>query len=77
MNEVIRNGKVFKLDADRCKVSYLYKTDEGMVRKVMSLSSAIDLMSQNHLTESSDPADYPIAVDGKYFFPGAVTEEGK
>lgn len=75
MNEVTRNGKVFALDADRCKVSYLFKTEDGMIRKVMSLSSAVALMTQNDISEGSDPPDYPITVDGKYFFPGTVRDE--
>ena len=77
MNSVIRDSKVFTLSSERGKVSYLLKSDSGMIRKVMSVSGAIRLIEEGRLSASDDQADYPIVVNGKYFFPGTVVEEAK
>lgn len=77
MDSVTRDSKVYTLSSERGKVSYLLKSDSGMVRKVMSAQSAMRIMEEGSLSESSEQTSHPIAVNEKYFFPGTVTEEGK
>jgi len=77
MQSLVRDKKVLTLGSERGKVSYLLKTDTGMIRKVMSASGAMTLMKEGLLTINPDNPDYPITVDGKYFFPGTVREEGE
>ena len=75
MKSVIRDGKVYSLETDHGKVSYLMKAGEDMVRHVMSEGGALDMIAHGKLTQSDEHPGHPIVVDGKFFFPGAVADE--
>ena len=75
MKSVIRNGKVYALETDHGKVSYLMRADTDMVRNVMSEGGALDMIAHGNVTESDEFPGHPIAVDDKFFFPGTVTDE--
>lgn len=75
MKSVIRNGKVYALDTDHGKASYLMRAGADMVRNVMSEGGALDMIAHGNVTESDEFPGHPIAVDDKFFFPGTVTDE--
>ena len=75
MKSVIRNGKVYALETDHGKVSFLMRAGADMVRSVMSEGSAVDMISHGNVTKSNAYPGHPIAVDDKFFFPGTVTDE--
>lgn len=75
MKSVIRENKVYTLDSERGKVSYLMRQGSDLVRKVMSEAGALSLMNEGRLSISEDQPGYPIAVNGRYFFPGEVHEK--
>lgn len=75
MKSVIRNGKVYGLEIDHGKVSYLMRAGADMVRNVMSEGSALNMIAHDKVCESNAFPGHPIAVDDKFFFPGTVTDE--
>ena len=75
MKSVIRKGKVYALDTNLGKVSFLMRAGADMVRNVMSEGSAVDMISHGNVTESDAFPGHPITVDDKFFFPGTVTDE--
>lgn len=75
MKSVIRDGKVYSLESDHGKVSYLMKAGEDMVRHVMSEGGALDMIAHGKVAQSDEHPGHPIAVDGKFFFPVAVADE--
>lgn len=75
MKALTRDGKVYALDSERGKVSYLMRLGSDIVRKVMSEAGAMSLMNEGKLSTSEDQPGYPIVVNERYFFPGTVSEK--
>lgn len=75
MKSVIRDGKVYSLESDHGKTSFLMRAGADMVRNVMSEGGALDMIAHGNVTESDTFPGHPIAVNDTYFFPGTVTEE--
>lgn len=59
----------YKLKNRSGKVTFLLKTDKDYSKNEMSISAAQHIIDCGTLIES-ERADYPICVDGKWFFEG-------
>lgn len=60
---------MYKLKSSNGRVNFLLKTGNDFVRSNMSVSSA-QHMIDNGETADSDRPDYPICVNGQYYFEG-------
>ena len=60
---------MYKLKNVNGRVKSLLKTDKDFVRNELAISAAQHIIDSGTLIESDRP-DYPICVDGKWYFEG-------
>lgn len=65
---------MYKLKNVNGKVTFLLKTGKDFVKNAMSISAAQHIIDNGEITESGRE-DYPICVDGKWFFEGEQMEK--
>lgn len=60
---------MFKLKNDNGRVDCLLRTGKDLVKNNLSISAAQHIIDSGKQTVS-DIADYPISIDGKWYFKG-------
>jgi len=60
---------MYKLKNVSGRVGFLLKTGNDYVRNIMSIAAAQHIIDGGTLVDSDKP-DYPICVDGKWYFEG-------
>lgn len=64
----------YKLKNVNGKVTFLLCTGKDMVRNQMAIASAQHIIDTGKITKS-DQRDYPICVDNKWYFEGALEKK--
>lgn len=65
---------MYKLKNINGKVNILLKTGNDFVKNSISISAAQHIIDSGEIVESDKP-DYPICVDGNWYFEGEETAE--
>lgn len=60
---------MYKLKSTNGRVNFLLRTGKDFVRNNMSVSAAQHVIDTGEL-QTSDKPDYPICVNGKWYFEG-------
>ena len=64
----------YKLKSTNGKVTFLLKAGTDFVKNEMSVSAAQHIIHTGKVTKS-DREDYPICIDGKWYFDGEPMKE--
>lgn len=67
---------MYKLKINNGRVNALLKTGEDFVQNNVSVNSVEHIMSTGKLTPSDRP-DYPICIDGQWYFEGEEVKKPK
>lgn len=67
---------MYKLKINNGRVNALLKTGEDFVQNNVSINTVDHIMSTGELIPSDRP-DYPICIDGQWYFEGEEVKEPK
>ena len=67
---------MYKLKINNGRVNALLKTGEDFVQNNMSINTIDHIMTTGKLIPS-DRSDYPICIDGQWYFEGEEVKEPK
>ena len=67
---------MYKLKINNGRVNAVLKTGEDFVQNNVSINTVEHIMSTGKLTPSARP-DYPICIDGQWYFEGEEVKEPK
>ena len=67
---------MYKLKINNGRVNALLKTGEDFVQNNVSINTVDHIMSTGKLIPSDRP-DYPICIDGQWYFEGEEVKEPK
>ena len=73
---VNREDNMYKLKINNGRVNALLKTGEDFVQNNISINTVEHIMSTGKLVPSDRP-DYPICIDGQWYFEGEEVKEPK